>query len=63
MIIALTTKRFLKAQFFSSGAPRPLKNCIRPFFRLMEYDKPQGAIYKSSKAILTNTVEVIGSIL
>ena len=40
-----------------------MKKYVRPFFRLMEYGKPQGTIYKNSKAILTNAVEVIGSFL
>ena len=50
-----------KHNFWRKRQPFQWKNNIWPVLpRIIVYDKPQGIIYKSPQAILTNTVWIIG---
>ena len=55
----LGTKRLLKTQIFGGqGNLSSEKNYSTVHYRFIQYDKPQGTIYKGPWGILENTVEV-----
>ena len=62
-IISVTPKKLLKTEIFEKSNLMSVKNYLNIFDVIIEYEKPQGTIYKGPQRFLAFTVQAIRSIL
>ena len=54
--MSVTTKRLLQTQVFEKKAIFPVKKNLTNFSLIIEYDRPQGTIFKGPKGVVAITV-------